>query len=161
MLAALGLILNMNEAEKKIVADIEEFGCHITSVFDSTGESPSFTYSTGISKSLDAAELIIIGLPNKLASSVVNNYMRRIREGEKFEVEKFYPDFLANFDITFGSVSAKSKEEFLLSSCWFYEKKFEALQLVFPNTSGVWPWDAKADEDFHAIQPCLSTEPKW
>jgi len=151
----------MNEAEKKIVENIEKHGCHITSVFDNSGEKPSFTYSTGIQKSVSAPEVIIVGLPNKLAASVANNYLRRIREGETFEVGKFYPDFLAGFDITFGVVSQENKEKFMLSSCWYYKNAFEALQLIFPTTSGVWPWDKNAEKSFHEIQPCLGEQCSW
>lgn len=104
---------------------------------------------------------IIVGLPNKLAASVVNNYMRRIGEGESFEIGKYYPDFLAGFDVTFGDVSIESKKEFLLSSCWYYKDKFEAIQLIFPDTSGIWPWGEGADSDFHEIQPCLSEIGSW
>lgn len=151
----------MNEAEKKIVGNIEKHGCHVTSVFDNGGGSPSFTYSTGIQKTLNAPEVIIVGLPNQLAASVVNNYMRRIREGETFEKGNFYPDFLSGFDVTFGEVSVESKKEFLLSSCWYYNDKFEALQLIFPTTSGIWPWEAEASDAFHEIQPCLAEPATW
>lgn len=151
----------MNEAEKKIVANIEKHGCHITSVFDSRGETPNFTYSTGIQKSFSAPEIIIVGLPNKLAASVVNNYMRRISDGELFEIGKYYPDFLADFDVTFGNVSFDNKRAFLLSSCWYYKDNFEAVQLIFPTTSGIWPWDEAADNSFHKIQPCLSEVHSW
>jgi hypothetical protein len=151
----------MNETEKSIVDNIEKFGCHVNSVYDSTGESPSFTYSTGISKNYEAPEIIIIGLPNKLAASVVNNYLRRIKEGETFEIGNLYPDFLANFDITFGPVSLNNKKEFLLSSCWFYNDEFEAVQLIFPTPSGIWPWDDEADKEYHEIQPSLAEKPEW
>ncbi|MDO6565923.1 DUF4262 domain-containing protein [Alteromonas sp. 1_MG-2023] len=151
----------MNDAEKKIVANIKKHGCHVTSVFDNRGESPSFTYSTGILASFCAPEVIIVGLPNKLASSVVNNYMRRVRDGEIFELGSFYPDFLSGFDVTFKEVSSLSKQEYLLSCCWYYNDKFEAVQLIFPTTSGIWPWDPEADSDFHEIQPCLSENSSW
>lgn len=158
---ALGQMVLMNEAEKKIVENIEKHGCHITSVFDNTGEEPSFTYSTGIQKSVNAPEVIVVGLPSKLAASVVNNYLRRIKEGETFEVGKFYPDFLSSFDVAFGAVSHENKQKFMLSSCWYYKNTFEALQLIFPTTSGVWPWDTEASENFHEIQSCLSEQSFW
>lgn len=151
----------MNEAEKKIVENIEKHGCHITSVFDNSGEEPSFTYSTGIQTSLNAPEVIVVGLPNKLAASVVNNYLKRLREGETFEEGKFYADFLSGFDITFMRVSKRNKEAFMLSSCWYHKNTFEALQIIFPTTSGVWPWDKEADKSFHEIQPCLGESCSW
>ena len=155
------LDVEMNEAEKKIIENIEKHGCHVTSVFDNSGKSPSFTYTTGVQKSHNAPEVLIIGLPNKLAASVANNYMRRVSEGEVFEIGEFYKDFLANFDITFGNVSLRKKKEYMLSSCWFYKDNFDAMQLIYPTTEGIWPWDENADDDFHKIQPSLGEPAAW
>ena len=43
------------------------------------------------------------------------------------------------------------------SACWLHGgADFEALQLIWPDTAGVWPWDAAASEGFRASQPLLS-----
>ncbi len=151
----------MNEAEKKILQVIEQYGCYVTSVFDPEGESPNFTYSTGFSKTYDAPELIIIGLNSKLAHSIVNNYEGRLKNGEKFSIGEFYEGFLEGFDVTFCEVSQENKQEFMLSACWYNNDKFEALQLVYPTTSGIWPWDAAANQSFLTLQPCPATKSAW
>lgn len=133
----------------------------MTSVFDSSGKSPSFTYTTGVQRSHGAPEVIIVGLPNKLAASVANNYMGMVGEEEVFEVEKFYQGVLAGLDITFGDVSLENKKEYMLSSCWFYKDSFDAMQLIYPTTKGIWPWDVSADDDFYDIQPSLSNPLAW
>jgi hypothetical protein len=39
---------------------------------------------------------------------------------------------------------------------WLYGGgPFDALQLIYPTTSGVWPWDAEADEWLRVWQPLL------
>lgn len=151
----------MNEAENKIVENIDKFNCHVTSVFDPRGEALSFTYSTGLFKTLDVPELIIVGLSSELAHSIVNNYRDRVKAGEKFELNEFYSDFLDGFDITFHEVSESNKNEFMLSSVWFYDCGFNAIQLVFPTTDGVWPWESEASDSFKELQPSLSGKGEW
>ncbi|MBB1400090.1 DUF4262 domain-containing protein [Pseudoalteromonas sp. SG44-8] len=151
----------MNETEKEIVRIIEKYGCYVTSVFDPDGESPNFTYSTGITDTYGAPELIIIGLNTDLAQSIVNNYAGRLKNGEEFTIGEFYEGFLEGFDVTFSGVSLKNKKEYMLSACWYNADEFEALQLVYPTTSGVWPWDADASESFLSIQPSLATNSAW
>jgi hypothetical protein len=40
-------------------------------------------------------------------------------------------------------------EEYLLGCARHYgERKLSAVQLIYPTTQGVWPWDAKASKWF-------------
>ena len=34
---------------------------------------------------------------------------------------------------------------------------FPVLQLVFPDKSGIWPWDENASEEFKRYQPVLGS----
>jgi hypothetical protein len=151
----------MNEAEKKIIKNIDEYGCHVTTVFDPNGDDPTFCYSTGIMKTYGSPEIIVVGLSVDLGHSIVNNYAGRLKAGAKFGVGNFYPDFLGGFDVTFGEVSQSNKEKYMLSSCWFNGNEFDALQLIYPTTKGVWPWAKEATESFHAVQPSLAGNKAW
>ena len=43
------------------------------------------------------------------------------------------------------------------SACWLHGgTQFEAVQLIWPATSGAWPWDAQASEGFRTNQPLLT-----
>ena len=74
----------MNQAEIKIMGNIEEYGCHVTSVFDPKEEDPNFTYTVGINKQESRPEVIILGLRSELSSWIANEYNRRVQEGEIF-----------------------------------------------------------------------------
>lgn len=152
----------MNEYEQKIVKNIEDHNCHVTSVFDKTEVEPNFTYSVGIPKSAQKPEIIILGLDHKLAHSVANNYCRRVIQGEEFKVGEYYGGFLQGFSVVFSPVSDKYKKEYMLSACWYHgSETFDALQLIYPSTSGVWPWESDATENFKNIQPSVSENIKW
>ncbi len=147
----------MNEYEKNILDHIDKHGCSVTSVFDPDEEDPPFTYSIGITESYGAPEIIIVGLKKDISHWMVNEYKRRVSEGEAFVFNVPYLGFLEGFAVCFGLVIEEHKKEYMRSTCWLYQNSdFEALQLIWPNTSGVWPWDTNASEWFRANQPLLS-----
>lgn len=62
----------MNEAEIKIIENIDKYGCQVTSVFDPKEKDPNFTYTVGITKKESQPELIILGLRSELAHWIAN-----------------------------------------------------------------------------------------
>ena len=147
----------MKDYEKNILKHIEDHGCSITSVFDPEENNPPFTYSIGIAKSSGAPELIIVGLSSELSYWMVNEYNRRCQAGERFQTGVLYLGFLEGFAVQFGEVAPEQRAEYMRSTCWLHGgNDYDALQLIWPNTSGVWPWDAAASQWFRSNQPLLS-----
>ena len=144
------------EEENEIIhKNIKEHGCHILQIMEENN-SPRFSYSIGIQKTTGQPELIITGLKFELAHSIINNYNQRIKDGEHFEEGKFYSDFIEGFDITFKSVEKKHYKEYLGYGLWLHKgDNFKVMQMIYPNTSGIWPWDKKAPEDFLWFMPKL------
>lgn len=152
----------MNEAEIKIMENIDEYGCHVTSVFDPKEKDPNFTYTVGITKKENQPELIILGLRSELAHWIANEYNRRVQEGERFYEERFYSGFLNGFEVCFKPVARKFKEEFMLSCNWLYQgTDYVALQLIFPTVDGVWPWEPTSSDSFKLLQPSFQEVSAW
>lgn len=148
----------LDESDKKALDDIKKYGCHILNVFED-GEYPNFTYSIGIEQTLEKPEIIIVGLKRELAHSVVNNYCQRLKEGEVFEPGNYYADFLDGFDVCFIEVATRHYEDHFGWARWLYKgNKFSALQMIFPTTDGIWPWDSKVSESFLWWQRILNEE---
>ena len=148
---------NVNEKEQKAADDIEKYGCHILHVKEDA-EGPRFSYSIGINETADRPDIIIFGLKKDLAVWVINEYYRRVKEGEVFEPSQFYSGFIESHDITFLEVAKEYYKECLGWGLWYYRgDDFRMMQLVFPSTSGLWPWDDGAPEDFIWLQPLLRT----
>lgn len=145
----------MNDLDRKVLENIDEFGCSVMHVA-AEGELAPFCYSIGIQRTSAAPEVIVIGLKYELAHHVVNEYNRRVRAGERFEAGGRYEDFLGGFAVEAVSVQQAAYKEYFGYNLWLYKgPNFEAVQLVYPNTSGVWPWEPEADEWFQAWQPIL------
>ncbi|MFC4728957.1 DUF4262 domain-containing protein [Coralloluteibacterium thermophilus] len=147
----------MNDYERNILAHIDEYGCSVTSVFDPDGEGPPFSYSIGIVRSAGAPELIVVGLGSKISHWLVNEYNRRVQAGDRFSQGVPYSGFLEGFAVQFGPVDRHHRKEYMRSAHWLHGgTDFEALQLIWPSTSGVWPWDPEADDAFRRSQPLLA-----
>jgi hypothetical protein len=138
----------MDDNEKRALQDIEEYGCHILHVLEE-GEYPRFSYSIGIQKSTGQPEIIVTGLKREFAHTLINNYNNRVKSGEVFEINSCYSGFLGNCDVTFKLVDKKHYPEYFGWAKWLYkEDNFNVLQLIYPSTSGVWPWDKNAPDDY-------------
>ena len=145
----------MEQFEKKALKDIAEYGCHMLHVLEEDNY-PSFTYSIGIEKTSHQPEVIITGLKQEIALWMVNEYNSRVKSGEIFEPGKLYAGFLDSFKVTFKEVEKKHYSEYFGWGHWYYKgNDFRVLQLIYPSTSGVWPWDKAAPEDFIWYVPKL------
>jgi hypothetical protein len=145
----------VDKGEEKALSDIEKYGCHILHVLEE-GEYPRFSYSIGIQKNTGKPELIVTGLKKELAHNIINEYNRRVREGEVFLPDEYYDGFIEGFDVTFKEVEKKHYEEYFGWARWLYKgDNFKVLQFIYPSTSGIWPWNSEAPEDFTWFIPNL------
>ncbi|WP_165072799.1 DUF4262 domain-containing protein [Paludisphaera rhizosphaerae] len=145
----------MDEEERRTLADIERYGCHVIHVLEED-DLPPFAYSVGVEKSSGAPEVVVIGLKQPLDHFIVNEYNRRVRAGERFEPGQRVEGFLEGFECQFLAVDPSHYGEYFGWDLWLYNgPNFRVLQLVFPTVDGVWPWDDEADEWFRNRQPLL------
>lgn len=152
----------MNPLQQQILANIRSHGCHVNAVFDPDGLEPTFCYSVGLGKTFDAPEVIVIGLQPELGAALINLYRDRASAGDELECGVPYSGFLVGFPICIGPVAKHNRANYMLSACWLYgDSDFEAVQIVYPSTSGVWPWEAGASGWFRNNQPCLAPGGRW
>jgi hypothetical protein len=145
----------MDPSEAKALANIEKYGCHVLHIMEED-DLPEFTYSVGIERASAAPEAVVVGLRRELSHSMINEYNRRIREGEAIRPGQLYEGFLEDFSVTFKPVEKSHYEEYFGWNRWLYSgNDFRVLQLVWPSTSGIWPWEEKASDDLRKIQPLL------
>jgi hypothetical protein len=128
-------------------------------VFDADGDLPAFAYSIGIQQETGAPEAFVIGLKRPMAHSVINEYNRRVREGERFEIGKYYAGFLEGFEVCIGAVPRSAFDEYFGQNIDFYGgRELDVVQIVYPTTKGVWPWAPDASESFVQGQPILAKQ---
>ena len=150
-------------AEDKCLADIAEHGLHVLRVLGDA-EWPGFVYSVGLYRNFEIPEIIIVGLKPDLAHGVLNEIASRARQGERFRLGDTIDGLLDGFSVVLRPVRDALIEPHFGWDFWYYDgQDFPTAQLVWPTTSGIWPWDPSASEDFRAVQPLLATAevPAW
>jgi hypothetical protein len=137
-------------------ANIERFGCLVMHV-SAEEDLPPFAFSVGIEATSNAPEIVVIGLKQAVAHFIVNEYNRRVRAGEVLQPGSRYEGFIEGFDVAIIDVHKDFYSEYFGYNLWYYSgSNFRMLQLVYPNTSGVWPWESEASEWFKKWQPILT-----
>jgi len=146
-----------NANEQRALADIATYGLHVINVAEQ-GELPPFSYSLGIERSLGLPELIVIGLRAEIAQAAINECYRQMKNGARIAPGVRVSDLLGGgFECLIGEVSPSYFNGYMGWARWLYKGNgFRAWQIVFPSTSGVFPWEAEASDWFRRWQPLLS-----
>ncbi len=144
------------EILKQILTNMDKHGCSVMFIFDNEQKHPNFAYSVGIHHCTGNPELIVTGLSDKLSHFIINTYNERVKDGEIFEVDKYYDDFIQGFKITFKEVEKKHHSDYFRACNAFYpDGNYKVLQVIYPSTSGIWHWEKEATEDFKWCIPIL------
>jgi hypothetical protein len=149
--------------EEKCIADVATHGLHVLRVFGDN-EWPTFVYSVGLFHNFHIPEIIILGLEPELAHVTLNEIASRARQGESFQIGDTIEGLLEGFSVVLRPVRHELIEPHFGWDLWFYDgQTFPAAQLVWPTTSGVWPWEPSASDEFRGRQPLLAVAdvPGW
>lgn len=138
---------------------IDENGCQIVQV---AGDNymPSYAYTIGLFQQYNHPEIICFGLGPDVLETFLNNAKNRIEEGEQFSTEQSYSGFLdKNVNIQYLSVDKNFYKDYLEYATWFYNsEEFPALELVWPDKKGNFPWQKSFDKKLEFIQPLLDRD---
>ena len=144
------------ENDKKVASDIRKYGCHVISVFDPEEKEPNFSYSIGIQESSGVPDAIVIGLPPNLGGFIINEYNRRVKARKRFKRGKLYTGFIEGFSVYVEPARPKLAAQYTFGCDRYYEDEpYSIVQIVWPSTSGVWPWEKTASEWLRKHQPML------
>lgn len=137
-----------DDSERKALNDVREHGLHIIHVMGDENMGPCFSYSVGLFKNYAHAEIIVIGLRQELAQTLLNNMAWDIKNGKIFTTSQFHADVLDDFLCYFGDVPQTYYEEYVGWDLWFYEGfDFPLIQCIYPTVKGKFPWENDFPED--------------
>ncbi|WP_051749200.1 DUF4262 domain-containing protein [Nevskia soli] len=162
-----------DSSDRKLLADVKEYGWHIVEVFDNVPSDrprPSFCFSVGLFLNHEHPEIVLMGLPGMAVGRIINQVGAFIRDGGRIIPEKRYNDFIPGREVIFRPIDDSQYGEYLGTALWFYRsllpKSFPALQLVWPDKSGVFPWEDGFAQEYSSLQHALwnkasSTSAEW
>ena len=146
----------LDDYERKILSNIDEYGWHGTYVMSDENQ-PGFTYSVGFWLNATAPEVLICGLPQENGHNLLWSLFDSWRGGQLPPVGQPVTDILKGFDCYFFPVSKRAYSTYPRSAQWFYGgDDFPCFQLVWPDFAGIFPWQDGFDEKFSRDQPDVS-----
>ena len=117
---------------------IKEHGHALQGVFgDEEGET--FTYTVGMA-GVDHPELILFGLPIEIAGALLNDIAARVRDGARFASGQVVNDLVRDYPVVLIGVEDTTEHLTVANSLYGNVHPITALQIVFPDVDGLWPW---------------------
>jgi hypothetical protein len=148
----------LDDQERNFVAIIREDGWFLTSVL-ADADQPGFSYTTGFWVTLGLPELIVFGLKPEIAHAVLWDVFRDLKAGKTLPVRTRLNDVFGNHQACLFLMGKAHYPEHLGWSRWFYAgDEFPCLQLVWPDRSGVFPWETGFDATMAGLQPDVSED---
>lgn len=147
-------------SDAKVAADVEKYGLSVILV-EADEQAPKFAYSVGLCRSFNQPEVIVFGLDAELSGWIINELARRIRAGERCEIGKEYEGLLESYNCVFRDVPRDCYPDYFGYAMHFHQTAdFPALQLVWPDKAGKWPWDIEFEPSWIWQQPLLEHWPE-
>ncbi|MCU1244707.1 MAG: hypothetical protein JWN02_617 [Acidobacteria bacterium] len=143
------------KSKQKIGAEIERHGWVVVAA-KADDDAPARATSIGLYRKFNHPEIVVVGLPPETANKVIDAVAESVSEGKSFEANTIHADILARHDVAFVAVSREFFEDYVRPAVGFYgNDEFPALQLVWPDRAGKFPWDDEIDAQVAAMQPVL------
>jgi hypothetical protein len=158
MLADFQMPVPDDDQDRKLLSDVAEHGWHIPHIFaDESG--PCFSFSVGFYLKFGHPEILVMGLSQSVAHKFINLVGGYIRSGRVFRPGERTDDLAQGFSCCFVPIVTEHYREYLGYGIWFYrslKQPFPALQLVWPDKQGKFPWESGYDERFFKLQRLLN-----
>lgn len=146
--------------QQRILDTIAKHGVMLQGVFphpDEEEPSPEFVYTIGLTIYKEHPEIITFGLPFEVASVVLNDMARQVREGRVYHAGEVLDDVFVDLDAMLIQVADPTTPH-LTQAYNLWEDDLTALQLVSPDSQGRYPWEEGYDID-PRVQPLLGQAP--
>lgn len=134
-----------------IKAKIKKFGFSIIHTFTSEYET-QFSYTIGLADK-GHPELIVFGLPHEIGQVILNDAAQRLIDGTLPIGQSV--EGLANFGLFFQDVNPEQANQYIIQANSWAGKKLPAIQMVWPDSDGLFPWESVEDQEAKVTQPIL------
>jgi len=144
--------------DEKLVADVKEYGWHVVKILEKD-ETPGWAFSVGLYKNFNHPEIVVFGLNDEVAHSLINAIGDVVRAGNRFAADGLYSDLIDTYSCIFKPVNPVWYHDFLGYANWFYGgENYPVLQCIWPDKSHRFPWDPEFNPNWVWAQPLLFNE---
>ena len=135
--------MNKDKVIAKMRSDVQAYGWHCLSVHPREGEDGAhFTYTIGLTETLQHPEIMIFGLSNKVSHGILTDCVQMIRNGAAFQPNVEYADVVGgDYKVVFKQVRKECLPEYFGAAVRYYEGKgFSGLVMFWPDKASLFPW---------------------
>lgn len=145
-----------DQYSNKLTDDILKYGFEVIMV-PQTNYLPSFAYTVGLWKSYKHPELISLGLPIDILHTMLNTVVFEVIKRKKLiEIGRNYHDIVEKYPVQFLTVDKRNIPDYFGQTISYYQTvDFPALQLIWPDDKGIFPYESDFREDLIYLQPLL------
>lgn len=141
---------------KSVLAAVREHGWTTVAVED----EPPLVLHGRPPHLADHPELVIVGIPGEFVAPIIERLVARIKDGERIVGDgRVVPGIGRGH----GGRAFRVEEQFFdrLGEWYPSGKPYEAIQVVWPDKHGHYPWSLRASRSFRADQPILFRAPHF
>jgi Domain of unknown function (DUF4262) len=145
--------------DKRILDDLETHPCSVVQVREEGGV-PGWSNTVGLFETLGQPEVIVIGLREDLALSLLNHIAGLGVDGKRFNEGYREKGLLSTVECEFRSVENRWLRQIMGYAVWFQGgATFPVLQCVYADLSNRFPWDEGSTAKWRQRQPLLFPNP--
>jgi Domain of unknown function (DUF4262) len=124
--------------EKKVLADINEYGWHVTNVVEDDGYPP-WSFTIGLFETWHHPELIIIGRSRATSHEILKSLADDIELDDPPNLTDPAGHLLLGMKCHFLEVNTRYYSDYVGFALWYYRKRqFPLYQIVWPDREGLY-----------------------
>lgn len=152
--------LSGDEGGARVVrSDVLTYGWHAAGATADAG-TPAWRYTVGLHRSYQHPEVVVSGLSHGVMEAFLAAIVRHVQAGHRFEAGDAYDGILERYACAFRAVDRCRYTPYLPQAVAFYGgTRFPALQCLWPDRLGRYPWARGCDPAVRAAQECLFPNP--
>jgi hypothetical protein len=145
--------------EKKVLADINEYGWHVTNVVEDDGHPP-WSFTIGLFETWAHPEFIVIGRSRATSHEMLKTLADDIELNDPPNLTDPDGHLLLGMKCHFLKVNTRYYSDYVGFALWFYRKRhFPLYQVIWPDRDGSYPWHPHGPRFFKEWQPVLGIAP--
>lgn len=145
----------LEDGDLALLAGVAQRGWHVVPAAEEDGR-PARAYSVGLFRSFDHPEIIVLGVAADALAEAVDRVGARVRRGERFDASEVARGVVDGRLAVFRPVAQRHLGGWLEYAVWYHGgPRFPALQCVWSDGDGRFPWDPWFPREGRECQPPL------
>lgn len=143
------------ETDRTLIENVQRHGWQVVGVTAEDG-STGWAFSVGLYYTFGHPEVVLFGRTTEAMHAALDTVGRDVKAGHRFEDRSECEGLLEGGRCAFRTVRPRWFEPFLGYALWLYgATPFPALQCLWADDRGRYPWEPTFRADWSELQPLL------